>query len=381
VRKLVIVASLSVTLVALGAMAVLTSISSAASQDGPTLRLVAGLGRGVVTVNEYAGDPEFPVSGTVRVAEGTTVVWNLGSDEPHTVTFRAGRPWPPVFMAQPEDPSRPPMLNPDLLMPTLPNGPWDGTTFIHMELQSPTDDLRITFSRPGRYRYSCLFHEEMDGYVEVVPAGTAGLTTQATIDTWVATHFDEEHAEYVTSMQTSRSVPARVEGPGGTNIWFVRAGTNDRRGHVDIQAFLPDALTISPGDTVVWTVDHVAPHTVTFPAADGSHPEFVGIQLPDGRVVPPPAPDQPPPPEVLAALSDPANPPRFVVLGAVPSRPSPVYDGQSIYSSGLIGEHPLVAYPMQKSWALTFQTPGVYHYECLLHESIGMEATITVSPR
>jgi plastocyanin len=161
----------------------------------------------------------------------------------------------------------------------------------------------------------------------------------------------------------------------------VRAGTNERRGHLDINAFLPDSLMITAGDTVVWYVDHVQPHTVTFPSAAGERPELVSVQLPDGRLVPAPMPGQEPPPDVLAALADPANPPRLVLTGAVQSRPSPAHDGRSIYNSGLIGEHPLVTYPMEKTWALTFGTPGVYQYDCALHQPQGMKGTVTVTAR
>ncbi len=355
--------------------------TNAASQTGPTLRVKAGLGQGVVSVNQYAGDPSFPEGNTVRVAEGTTVIWTLGSDETHTVTFRAGEPWPPVFMPQPEDPTRPPMMNPRLVNPTVPNGPWDGTSFIHMELQAPGQELRVTFGRQGTYLYSCLFHEEMDGYVEVVAPGAAGITTQAAVDEFAASHLAREHAADAAQIIASRGRANRLDGPDGTSVWFVRAGTNERRGHLDIQAFLPDTLAVSQGDTVVWYVDHVQPHTVTFHPTDGPRLPFAAIQLPDGQLLSAPAPGQEPPPEVLEAFADPPTAPRIVMVGALPTRPSPVHEGRGGYSSGLIGEHPLVTYPMEKTWALTFGAPGVYQYDCELHEQIGMKGTITVLPR
>jgi plastocyanin len=365
----------------IAAAVVFTAATSAASQSGPTLRVKAGLGQGVVSVNQYPGDPAFPEGNTVRVAEGTTVIWSLGSDEPHTVTFRAGEPWPPVFMPQLEDPARPPMMNPRLLNPTVPNGPWDGTSFVHMELQSPGQELRLTFGRQGNFRYSCLFHEEMDGYVEVVAPGAAGITTQAAVDEYAATHLAREHAQDAAQLIATRGRANRLDGPDGTNVWFVRSGTNERRGHMDINAFLPDALTVMQGDTVVWYVDHVQPHTVTFHPTEGGRLPFVAIQLPDGQLLPAPAPGEAPPPEVMAALADPENAPRVVMVGALPTRPSPAHDGRSGYSSGLFGEHPLVTYPMEKTWALTFGAPGVYQYDCEIHEVTGMKGTITVVAR
>jgi plastocyanin len=370
------------TFALLGALAlVVVTPAESQPQTGPTLRVKAGLGQGVISVNQYPGDPAFPEGNTVRVAEGTTVVWTLGSDETHTVTFRVDPSWPPVLMPQAEDASRPPMFNPQLVTPTVPNGPWDGTTFIHMELQSPGQELRVTFGRQGRFRYSCLFHEEMDGYVEVVAPGSPGITTQAAVDEFAATHVAREHAEDAAKIIATRSRPVRLEGQDGANIWFVRAGTNERRGHLDINAFLPDSLMVSQGDTVVWYVDHVQPHTVTFPSAQGERPELVSVQLPDGRMLPAPMPGQEPPPDLVAAFADPANAPRVVMTGGVPSRPSPVHDGRSMYNSGLIGEHPLITYPMEKTWALTFGTAGVYQYDCALHQAQGMKGTITVVAR
>jgi plastocyanin len=361
-------------------VAVVTAAMTLAAQPGPTLRVLAGLGQGVVSVNQYAGDPAFPEGNTVRIAEGTTVIWTLGSDEPHTITFRAGEPWPSVFMEQPEGPGRPPMYNPRLVSATAPAGPWDGTSFIHLELQGRGQEVTVTFAREGRYRYSCLLHEEMDGFVEVVAPGSAGITTQSVVDQFAASHLAADHATDVAKMIADRSRASRIDTVGGTSLWFVRAGTNERRGHVDVNAFLPDTLSVRQGDTVVWYTDHSVPHTVTFPAPQGPRPEMFALQLPDGTMVQPPAPGQQPPPALLEAAQNPATAPRLVAIGGVPNRPNSGYDGRSLYNSGLIGEHVLVAYPMERTWALTFDTPGVFSYVCLLHEQQGMKGTLTVTP-
>jgi plastocyanin len=220
----------------------------------------------------------------------------------------------------------------------------------------------------------------MDGYVDVVPPGTAGITSQAVVDQFAATHYADDHAADADQIMSTRSKPDSDSAPGDATMWFVRAGTNERRGHMDLNAFLPDSLTVAQGDTVVWYTDHEIPHTVTFPAP-GTHPELLAVQLPDGRMLPAPTPGEPPPPDVLEALRDPASAPRLVFVGGVETRPSPLYDGTSLYNSGFIGEHPLVTYPTERTWALTFDTPGVYQYVCLLHEATGMKATITVQPR
>jgi plastocyanin len=361
-------------------VALALTTASTHAQDRPALRLLAGLGEGIVSINDFVGDPTL--GGTrVRVVEGTRVVWSLGSDEAHTITFLVGQPPPPVFLLQPEDPSRPPMLNPLLVFPTLPTGPWDGTSFIHVELQQRGQEAEVVFARQGRYEYVCLFHPAMTGIVDVVAGGTPGITSQAAVDQYAALHDWDEHSWQVAEMLATRSKATRIDGPRGTTVAIVRAGTDWRWGHVDLQAFLPEDVTIQQGDTVIWYVDHVQPHTVTFPAADGSHPDFIVIQLPDGRRISPAPPNAPPPPDLLALLEDPEFTPRLVLGPGALRTVEPVHDGRSLYSSGLIGEHPLVAVPMEKAWGLTFNTPGTFEYHCGLHEQLGMKGTVTVLPR
>ncbi len=357
-----------------------TSQGALASQPQPSLRLIAGLGDGIVSANQFVGDPAFPGGNRVRVATGTSVTWTLGSSEPHTVTFPAGQPLPAFAVPQPEGADRLPMLNPALMAPTLPSGPWDGTTFVHFELQGPGQEFSIAFAAPGSFEYVCIFHPEMVATVEVVAAGSAGITTQATVDQYAATHLAAAHASQVAEIMATRNRAERSESRDDTSVWSVRAGTSWRGGHLDILAFLPDSVTIQRGDTVLWYVDQSLPHTITFQPVDGPPLEFVSVQLPDGTLLPAPALGEAPPPELLALLMDPATSPRLVFTGAAAARPSPVHDGRSGYNSGFIGEHPAIAVPMDKTWALTFDAPGTYAYTCVIHEPMGMKGTITVLP-
>jgi plastocyanin len=378
-------------LVGMAAATVHGSQPASGGQPGPTLRILAGLGKGIVAAEEFVGDPAFPGGNAVRVAEGTTVIWTLGSDEFHTVTFPAGNPVPQYFIPQPEDATRPLMINPALLFPSLPAGAWDGTTFVHMELQGPGQELPVTFGRPGRYDYVCLFHPAMTGTVEVVASGSAGITSQAAVDQYAATRLATAIEPAVAQLRAMRDRPSWVEGAGNTRIWFVRAGTDSPSGQLDLMAFLPETLTIRQGDTVVWYVDHQMIHTVTFHSAgyeagmvgEAAPEDFVVVQLPDGRLLPAPVPGEPPPPEVVALFMDPSTAPRLVLgpAATTPVRPSLSYDGRSLYSSGLIGEHPAVAMLMDNTWALSFDTPGTYQYDCVLHESQGMRGAVTVLPR
>lgn len=350
-----------------------TQLFAQAGQPAPTLRLTAGLGDGVFSWNDF-------LRGNVRVVEGTTVIWTVGSDEAHTVTFLAGMPRPDWIVAQ-EEAGRPPMIHADVAFPRVPVGAWDGTSFIHSGELGRGQDFSVTFGRRGRFDYVCMLHPAMTGSVEVVGPGSDGLTTQADVERSVigdAGRLATQVAELDWLLDERSSLP----GPGGATMWFVRAGTDRRGGRLDVMAFLPQDLEIRSGDTVVWHVDHAQVHTVTFPPVGGDEPEFLQVQLADGTILEAPEPGEAISPQIARALADPAAAPRLVLgPGAASSRPAPVHDRARLFNSGLIGEHPGVALPLQKTWALTFTTPGEFEYLCVLHDPLGMEGKITVLPR
>jgi plastocyanin len=344
------------------------------------LKVLSGWGEGPLSINQFFGDPALsPAGNRVRVVTGSTVTWVHGSDQAHTVTFLADGPPPSTFMLQPEDPDRPPMYNPDLAVPTVPSGPWDGTTLVHTELQRIGQEFSLTFSRTGTYAYRSLFHLPMSGVIEVVPSGSPGVTRQAAIDDYVVNEIPLYEGRF-NDVVATRSTSGRSNGPRGTSLWYVLAGTASRIGNLDVLRFLPDDLTVEQGDTVVWIVDHVQAHTVTFFDTQGEAPQdFIVLQLPDGRTVSPPAVGEEPSPELAEALADPTTHPRLVLGPSAQRSGTAAHDGRSLFSSGLIGEHPLIDLPMDKAWSLTFVTPGTFDYQCLLHP--GMAGSITVNPR
>jgi plastocyanin len=365
-----------------GALAAVMAVAESTAQTQPpaTLTVYAGQGSGSIAENDFIGDPNVGGNG-VRVALGTTVFWSLQSDEVHTVTFPVGNPVPDIFVPQPEDLSRPGMLNPQIFVPSLPNGPWDGTTFVSAELTKERREVSLTFARTGRYQYLCVYHPTMTGTVDVVAPGSPLLTTQSQIDAQAAA-MDAVRQGQAASIYATRNSAARVEGARGTDLWFVRAGTSWRGESLDIQAFLPSEVTIPQGDTVVWYVDHQQPHTVTFRPTEGTQSaELYVLQGADGTALPPPAPGESLAPEVAASFLEPEGAPRLVLGPGAQRTTNPIHDSRSAFSSGLMGEHPRVAIPMEKVWALTFNTPGTYSYVCLLHEEQGMKGTINVQPR
>ena len=374
-RRLAALTGIFLATIGLLAIALVASAAPAEQPAGPVLRLNAGEGDGVVSMNGF----NLP---DVRVARGTTIIWTVASDEDHTITFLAGSPTPQLILPQPEDPTgRPLMFSPEAFFPTPAIGPWDGRSYLNSSPIGRGQDFTVTFSTEGRFPYLCLFHpHSMTGTVEVVAPGGTGITTQADVDRSIATHTPTVHQPQIDQMLATRTNPDMIAGPAGSTTWFVRAGTDWRNGHLDLVAFLPGELEIRQGDTVVWYVDHAVPHTVTFPVAGAAPPDFVLVQLPDGTVVPPdmlgPPPGGPP-----AGPPDPALLPRLIVGPAgTQARPSPAHDGVSYYNSGLIGEHLLIP-PLPKTWALTFDTPGEYEYVCVLHAGIGMVGKVIVLPR
>jgi plastocyanin len=224
----------------------------------------------------------------------------------------------------------------------------------------------------------------MTGTIEVVAANSTGITTQATVDQYAARHMASEHDQQVAIITSTRNVPGVSDGPDGTQVWTVRAGTDWHNGHLDVIAFLPSTLTIRQGDTVVWYVDHNAPHTVSFRGDDGVSVDFIQLQLPNGTILTSEQMMQQGPPPPPTGPGDPSQMPRLVVgPGAMPYKASPTHNGHSTYNSGLFGLHlnePVVP-GAPSTWALAFDVPGTYRYLCTLHEALGMEGTVTVLPR
>jgi plastocyanin len=115
--------------------------------------------------------------------------------------------------------------------------------------------------------------------------------------------------------------------------WYVSVGGQSPDGSLMLMGFYPNVIVVDAGDTVIWTVNSMEPHTVTFLSGEPNLNPFEERSL---------AP-----------------------IGGN------VYNGTGIYSSGLMMQG--------MSYNLTFTQPGVYVYGCLIHA--GMTGVVVVQPR
>lgn len=126
---------------------------------------------------------------------------------------------------------------------------------------------------------------------------------------------------------------------------------------VSINAFFPASVQVRVGDTVTWRINSNEPHTASFLSGEALPPDPVPV--PNGG-----------PTDVML------NP-----VGAfstrAPDAPVEQYDGTGYRNSGLLSDGTVV--PPLGSYSLTFDTPGVYEYICLLHPST-MKGEIMVEP-
>jgi plastocyanin len=111
--------------------------------------------------------------------------------------------------------------------------------------------------------------------------------------------------------------------------------------------FYPESITINAGDTIVWKLNSVEPHTVTFPKSGEKSPELVVAE--EGKT--------------QRMMFNPL---------AISPQGKETYDGTVLTGSGQMGGEP----QFPKEYKLTFTKPGTYAYFCAFHPM--MKGTIIV---
>ena len=297
---------------------------------------------------------------TVKLHVGDSITWNVNSHEIHTVTFLAGQSLQLLEIPAPAGMASPYQINPQAAFPTPTNGLYDGSTFMNSGIMS-TDPgfvrtFTLTFTREGVYDYVCYVHGEMmSGEVDVVAASVA-VPTPAQVS---AQGQAEMKAAWLTVPTTLAKAVAQIVPPvknaDGTITHTVTLGYMS--GSVMIMKFFPSQMAVQPGDTVVWNLSAMedAPHTITFynGASDLSFGMFaIG---PTGPVI----------------LINPAVLfPSQAVLSGEP------LNNTDFFNSGILIPG------LQDSFSIKIgNVSGTLNYECILHDTSGMTASLFVAPK
>lgn len=297
---------------------------------------------------------------TVRIHVGDSVTWKINSHEIHTVTFLAGGPMPELLIPAPSNNYGAILqVNPVVGFPVSPNNnQYDGTTYANSGIMT-TDPggfttYALTFTAEGSFDYICVVHGMMmSGTIQVVGLNEA-VPTPAQVSA-------QGQAELKAAWQTVPPIMGKaksqltppVKNPDGTLTYTVTVGYES--GNVMIMKFFPGRLTVHPGDTVVWKLSPSgeAPHTISF---------FNGT--PDQSFV---IFD----PSIPALLINPAVMfPSDAVINHTP------LNRTDYFNSGLLT-------PVgQTSFSLKIGSiSGTINYECILHDTSGMSASLFVTPR
>jgi plastocyanin len=132
--------------------------------------------------------------------------------------------------------------------------------------------------------------------------------------------------------------------------WDVQVGSDVLDAGLTVNGFLPSALTIHVGDTVVWTqASSLVPHTVTLLDGSPRLPDFVPNPTTPGELLLGPAED-------ARGRQEPVTP----------------YTGAGLVNSGDL------APPDASPFRMSFSRAGVYAYACMFHP--GMNGAIQVLP-
>ena len=288
----------------------------------------------------------YPRAFTIRA--GDTVEWRFAGLT--SITFAPYRSLFENFIPGPEpgDLTLGPLFFPS--GPTEPNPVYDGSGLANSGLPlAPLDEVppyRLIFVRPGLYTYFDVIHPGTFGMVQVLPADAPLVETPAQ----AAARGQGELALILADIraQIGGYRPVQQPGPGGSTIQVAAAAISSGLG-AGANRYLPAALTVRRGDTIVWTNgDDYAPHTITF-TSGGPLPPFVEARL------------------------QPSGPPLFVAPGvALGPSGGTVYTGSGFLSSGLV--------PYGNSFAVTFDAPpGTYEFACVLHTAFNQRGTVTVT--
>ncbi|HWX96101.1 MAG TPA: hypothetical protein VNZ01_04545 [Solirubrobacteraceae bacterium] len=343
-------------------LAVIGSLASSSAAAALVAPVTAGPPR-PTHVNQLDLNAFFPA--TTKIHVGDSVSWSINGF--HTVSFLAAgqEPKPPFvpaignlvsgqldaaslpfwFNGQPKQ-----VLNPETALPSG-GKTYNGSGFLNSGTPSPggpPTPFVVKFTKAGTFTFDCLIHPGMKGVVKVLPKG-------AHVPTVSKDHLTAL-GEYNDAVAKGRKL-GKVKPPPAT----VLAG-NDGSGPVAWLRFFPQNLKVKAGTTVTFKLaSQREVHTITI----GPAPYTTAIEK-----------------AFITPVPKPPGPPTLVVnpLGVFPSDPPPLppYTGAN-HGNGFEGSGVLAGGggPLPSSVKITFTKPGVYNYECVIHEHMDGKITVT----
>jgi plastocyanin len=349
------------TIAIASAALLLGAASASASARGVIAPVSAGPPK-PTHVNHLDFNGFFP--STTKIHVGDSVSWAINGF--HTVSILAsGQAPPPLIVPATGSPitgkldaaGAPLWFNgrPNQVINALVAAPSGGTTyagkgFLNSGLPAPSGPSHpfvVKFTKAGTFTFHCLVHPGMQGVVKVLPKGKPVPT--AAQDRAAAA------AQEAAGIRQARTL-SQVKPAAAT----VLAG-NDGRGPVAWLRFFPERLKVKVGTTVTFRISSRREvHTITF----GPVPYTTAIEN-----------------TFTTPLPNPVGPPTLIAnpLAVYPSDPPPLpaYTGAN-HGNGYEGAGILAGGgPLPSNAKITFTTPGVYHFECVIHQH--MDGTITVT--
>ena len=241
----------------------------------------------------------------------------------------------------------------------------------------PPTTVKVT-AAVGTYRFICLVHPKMTGWINVVPA-SKHATTQAQAKARIAAQVKADRragffAEAVANVAHFR------RNADGTRTWVLTAGTGSPDGRVAVDEMLPRKVAIRKGDKVTWVSRSVNEiHTVTFPT--DLHTDTLPMCESGGVDVP--ATPTVFPPQGLTDFACGGGPvDEFENGGGNGIRhvtsPATVSDSGVIANGIAVAGFGVPVTSAKGTWTVNFAgaAKGKYTYVCQVHD--GMEGTIVV---
>jgi plastocyanin len=297
---------------------------------------------------------------TVKLHVGDSITWKVNSHEIHTVTFLAGQALEPMVIPAPAGMISPLQINPKAVFPAIPaNGQYNGLTYANSGLMSIdpgfTRTFTLTFTRQGVFPYVCYVHGQiMSGEVDVVASGVT-VPTPAQVYAKGKVELSAARAKVPAVLAAAKAqvVPA-VKNPDGTYTRTIILGYMSDE--IMVMKFFPSRVTVHPGDTIVWKLSDMqdAPHTITF---------YNG------------APDL-----SLVTIAQGSNGPVALITPAVLFPSQAVMQGKLLnntdfFNSGLLAPGQITTFSLKVG-----NYTGTLNYECILHDTSGMKASLNVVP-